>query len=248
MKLLGIDTSSESMSIAVTDEETVKIELNYCNRLTHSEKLMPAIANCLDMLSMDLDEIDAIALTIGPGSFTGLRIGASVANAFAWSKRIPVYGIGSLGALAQSERCGERLVICTMDAQSDNYYTSLFQAANGTLVGDDSITILHKDEILDKLRAHPDSVLYGELCAKLTDEERETVTLADKTENFIRASHLCKLARERIAEGDPGKKAAFPLYIRKSQAEVNFEKKQKEMRENASDRNVASDSFSGSDS
>lgn len=90
MKILAIDTSSKNASVAITEDEKELIELNNSEEKTHSQKLMPMIDEVLKKLDLSLDDIDLISCSLGPGSFTGVRIGIATAKAFADSKAIPV--------------------------------------------------------------------------------------------------------------------------------------------------------------
>lgn len=90
MKILAIDTSSKNASVAITEDEKELIELNNSEEKTHSQKLMPMIDEALKKLDLSLDDIDLISCSLGPGSFTGVRIGIATAKAFADSKNILV--------------------------------------------------------------------------------------------------------------------------------------------------------------
>ncbi len=89
MKILAIDTSSKNASVAITEDEKELIELNNSEEKTHSQKLMPMIDEVLKKLDLSLDDIDLISSSLGPGSFTGVRIGIATAKAFSDSKNIP---------------------------------------------------------------------------------------------------------------------------------------------------------------
>ena len=90
MKILAIDTSSKNASVAITEDEKELIELNNSEEKTHSQKLMPMIDEVLKKLDLSLDDIDLISCSLGPGSFTDVRIGIATAKAFADSKNILV--------------------------------------------------------------------------------------------------------------------------------------------------------------
>ena len=123
MKILCIDTSSNLCSVAILDNTKLekKIELN--NGLTHSETLMPTIQELLDTCNLTLKNIDLLVCGIGPGSFTGLRIGIATVKAFSDSLNIPCVGITSLEAYAHSVK-QDGLICSTIDCKNNNCYFS----------------------------------------------------------------------------------------------------------------------------
>ena len=102
MKILALETSAKSVSVAVT-EDGVLLAQSYQNRgLTHSVTLMPLLDAMLQSAGLTLDDIGLVAVTHGPGSFTGLRIGVSAAKGLAWAKGLPCCGVSTLAAMALS--------------------------------------------------------------------------------------------------------------------------------------------------
>ncbi len=130
MKVLSIETSSKICSVAILEDRNLvkKIELN--NGLTHSETLMPLIKQILEETSLTLSQMNLLVCDIGPGSFTGIRIGVSTVKAFSDSLQIPSVGISSLEGLAYSiDKDG---IICSMiDCKNDNCYYAVYKLENG---------------------------------------------------------------------------------------------------------------------
>ena len=133
MKILCIDTSSNLCSVAILEDDKLikKIELN--NGLTHSETLMLLIKQILDECNLSLKNIDLLVSDIGPGSFTGIRIGVSTIKAFADSLNIPCVGISSLEVLAYNVKTNG-LICSTIDCKNDNCYFTLFKLIDDTYV------------------------------------------------------------------------------------------------------------------
>ena len=130
MKVLSIETSSKICSVAILEDKNLvkKIELN--NGLTHSETLMPLIKQILEETNLILPQIDLLVCDIGPGSFTGIRIGVATIKAFSDSLEIPSVGISSLEGLAYSIK--KDGIICSMiDCKNDNCYYAVYQLENG---------------------------------------------------------------------------------------------------------------------
>ena len=100
MKILAIDTSSKICSVALMEDQKIILEKHTNDEKTHSQNLMPLIDNLFQETDLTLDDIDLLACCLGPGSFTGIRIGISTVKAFSDAKNIPVTGVTSLESLA----------------------------------------------------------------------------------------------------------------------------------------------------
>lgn len=126
MKILAIDTSSKNATVAITENEEKLIELNNSDEKTHSQKLMPMIDEAFQRTNLSLEDIDLLVCGLGPGSFTGVRIGIATAKAFADSKNIPVVGVNSLEELAYN--LNTQGFICSLiDAGHGNTYAGFFE-------------------------------------------------------------------------------------------------------------------------
>lgn len=123
MKSLLIDTSDQVLSVAITDEEILG-EININIKRTHSETLMPYIANLLEMVKVKKNELNRIIVSNGPGSYTGVRIGVTVAKTLATALNIPVYTVSSLFVMAASYR---GVVAPVIDARRGNVYGAIFE-------------------------------------------------------------------------------------------------------------------------
>lgn len=150
MKILAIDTSSKNASVAITENEKKLIELNNADEKTHSQKLMPMIDETLTKTGLSLEDIGLIACCLGPGSFTGVRIGIATAKAFADSKNIPTVGVNSLEELAYNLNT-EGHVCSLIDAGHGNTYAGFYKIEkdkNGKLqTAQEDLTFLNlKDE------------------------------------------------------------------------------------------------------
>ena len=132
MKILAIDTSSQICTVCICEDTEVLIELNDDNEKTHSQKLMPMIQEAFEKVNLSLDNINLLACSQGPGSFTGVRIGISTAKAFSDAKNIPVIGVSSLEGLAYNLN-SNGLICSLIDAKNNNVYYGLFEFENNCL-------------------------------------------------------------------------------------------------------------------
>ena len=234
MKILGIDTSSMAASVAVIEDNKLICEYKINTKKTHSQKLMPMIENMLSLSDLNVRELDAIAVCEGPGSFTGLRIGMATAKAIAHVNDIPVIGVNSLEALAANMNLCDKKICSILDAQRNQVYTGRYQYEGTKLVEIKEIGIQQIDELLEELAQSGEQwILVGEAVYKYEDKIREisNIEIPAASNNVTKAGSLCSVAKVKFDEG----KDIFdcytvnPLYIRKSQAEEQYEEKQRKL-------------------
>ena len=132
MKILSIDTSSSICSVAILEDSKIIKEMHNYSEREHSETLMPIIDELFKSTNLSLDDIGLIACSVGPGSFTGIRIGIATVKAFADAKNIPVVGVNSLEALAfcgvlenSTNQKGDGEYVSLIDARNDNVYFAI---------------------------------------------------------------------------------------------------------------------------
>ena len=216
MKILCIDTSSNLCSTAVLEDTKLikKIELD--NGLTHSESLMPTINSLLNSLNLSLKDIGLIVTDIGPGSFTGIRIGVATAKAFSDSLNIPTIGISSLEVLAyQIKENG--LVCSTIDCKNDNCYFALYEFKNGSYIEVESPCAKSKQEVLNLLNE------------KYADKKMIFVGngIPEKSSDFYLDIYNLGIAgfKKFVKNNNKGEEI-LPLYLRQPQAQRQLEQKQ----------------------
>lgn len=222
MKILGIDTSTSSLSVAVTNGQILQSEYSINHKLTHSEQLMPSIDRMLSSLGYLPKDLDAIGVCIGPGSFTGIRIGVAAANAMAMTLGIPVVGISSLQAMAYSVFRSGQAVFATLDAQRDRLYRAAYTFLDGceVLLEED---VIEKKQLYEELSVYEEAILLGDAVFMMEDLPPGT-QIGRIHERYIRAAEVCYLTAQVLEKGETGG-FVRPIYLRKSQAEVQFEEK-----------------------
>lgn len=134
MIILAISTSSSNASVSLLEDDKLIKELNISDQRTHSEKLMPLIEELFKTTNLQLSQVNLIACDIGPGSFTGIRIGVASVKAMAEAKEIPVVGVSSLEALAYNVR-GFDYICSIIDARNNQVYSAIFNK-NYELISD----------------------------------------------------------------------------------------------------------------
>ena len=223
MKILALDTATRRCSAAIVDNGLVSAELTTVNNQTHSKHLMSMIDTVCDMSGLKIAEMDGFAVTIGPGSFTGLRIGISAVKGLAWSLNKPVVGISSLDALAW-QCIPAAYPICTLlDARKQEVYYCRYRLRDGELKKDSSEQVIAPAEAINDIREPCMFIGNG---ANLYKEEileklGELAHFAGWNQDIIRASSVARLSLERFIHHQTDDVALLvPHYIRKSDAEL----------------------------
>ena len=153
MKILAIEASGLVASVAVTEDDVLKAEFTVNNKLTHSQTLLPMLKKMMDILGETVRDMDAVAVSAGPGSFTGLRIGAATAKGLALAADLPVIKVSSLEALMHQVSADRDDVICPiMDARRGQVYCAAFKDGE-RLLSDDAMSM---EGLLEKLSAYKD--------------------------------------------------------------------------------------------
>lgn len=127
MKILGIDSSGLVASAAIIVDDTLVAEFTINNKQTHSQTLLPMIEQVVTMSGISLEEIDAIAIAAGPGSFTGLRIGSSTAKGMALALNKPIISVPTLAGLAYRVAITDAVICPLMDARRNQVYTAVYE-------------------------------------------------------------------------------------------------------------------------
>ena len=228
MKILAVDTATQSCSVAILNAGSLSAELTTLNDETHSKHLMGLIHNVLDVAGFAAGELDGIAVTIGPGSFTGLRIGVSTVKGMAYALNKPVVGISSLDALAW--QCGDcAYLICPMlDARKGEVYSATYRLRGKTLTQTSQQQAAPPAAAFDEIQEPcvfigSGATLYRE---DIIESLGDFACFAPEGQHIIRASSIGFLSLQRFKTHDTCDAANLvPQYIRKSDAELNLAKK-----------------------
>lgn len=228
--LLAIETSSLVSSVALLQDQTLRAEFTTQARLTHSEQLMPHIADMLQKAGVQKEQIDGVAVSIGPGSFTGLRIGLATAKGLAFAWNVPIVGIETPVSLAWNSVGAADKLCVFIDAQKGNVYSSQYVWHGTTLETVQDVEIVPRKEALAKLVEEGKSVVFygdGALKGRADIESASPLfRLAPPTLVIPRAGSLALAAKVRLDAGDVDDCMTLtPAYKRRSEAEVLWEKR-----------------------
>jgi len=227
MKILAVDTATQSCSVAVTDSGSLSADLTIVKSQTHSKHLMELIHSILGIVGFDVADLDGLAVTIGPGSFTGLRIGISTIKGLAHALDKPVVGISSLEALAW--QCAETpyLICPLLDARKGEVYGATYRFDRDQLIEKSGARAMAPEAVFEDIDAPCVFVgngaqLYRQRIAAALGSLAHFVP---EGQNIIRASSVAFLSMARFDANDPDEIAGLvPHYIRKSDAELSFDR------------------------
>lgn len=232
MKLLAADTATSSLSVAVMDAGSLCTEITQSTGETHARHLMTLVDTALGLSGMTAADLDAFAVTIGPGTFTGLRIGLSSIQGMATATSKPVAGISSLDVLAAqaAPSCQESgsLVCAMLDARRQEVYAGLFRADDQAVAPVSAFRVITPAALADEieepcLMVGSGALLYQDL---LREKLAERFSLAAPGAHTIRGETVARLGMAALERDTvPVDRVLKPLYLRKSDAEINASKK-----------------------
>ena len=224
MIILAFDSNAKAASVAVCEDEKLLALYNIDNGLTQSELLLPMAENILKNLHLTFDDVGLLACAVGPGSFTGVRIGVALVKGIAFGKNIPCVSVSTLDELAENLRGLDGIIVPCMDARRQQVYTATYRAKDGNLeklTEDRAIAI---SELAEELRAYDEPIyLSGDgyevarrgLCAVGIDVKHTPTLLI--TEN---AYSVAVIAKRKYDSGEVQTDLDIaPTYLRMPQAE-----------------------------
>lgn len=230
MKILAVDTSATAASVAVAEENKLIGEFSINTALTHSQTLMPMVDELLKNTGLSVNNIDAVAVNAGPGSFTGVRIGVAAVKGIAFPKNLPCVSVSTLESMAYNMLGNDCIVCSVMDARCSQVYNALFRVKGCTVTRMTDDRALSLTDLKNELRnINEKVVLVGDgavLCSKFLGAELENIMLAPFNNRIQTASSVAYAAFEKINNGETVKAdELMPVYLRLPQAQRELNKK-----------------------
>ena len=231
--ILAIETSTPVCAAALVQTGRLLAEINVQTGNTHSERLMPQLERLFLLAGADRAELAALAVSIGPGSFTGLRIGLTTAKtlAYAWGK--PIVGVPTLEALAYGCPCADGWVAALLDAQKGRVYRAIYRWQAGRLCEISPVEIAPAAAVVGELAALPAPVMVvGESVREhlaLLDATHGRVVAAPEAALMPRAAAVAMLGYEKWRQGAAVRPEELnPFYVRRAEAEELWERRLRE--------------------
>ena len=231
MRILALDTTTDICSIAVAEDERLLGEYNFAHTMDLSQRLMPSIVSLLKDSGLEVKDVQGIGASLGPGSFTGLRIGITTAKTLAQVRKVPIAGVVTLDLLAhQADYLPETLICPLIKVRKGEVYYAFYQANRGSLerlseYKSGPVSGIRQSEIRNP---KSEIVFCGDAAADNLPALQETlgdrVVLAPDWLSYPKASILARLAHDMILREETADPISLvPFYIRKSAPEVRLE-------------------------
>jgi tRNA threonylcarbamoyladenosine biosynthesis protein TsaB len=224
MLILGIETATPQVSVAIGGHEGVISLFEVARGRRHAETLVPAIQFCCEQSDVTLDELSLVAVDVGPGLFTGMRVGLATGKALAQALRVPMIGISSLDLLAFPHRRSDRVVVPVVDARKGEVFYALYRAVPGGVQQVVAPRAAAVDELVADLVARSqDTLCVGDGALRYRHEISDGFHCEFADDAYPSAAPLVQLAHAQALREEweqPGEIRA--LYLRPPDADINW--------------------------
>ena len=226
MLILGIETATVQAGCAIGGHEGVLASAHSAKGKRHAENLTPAIEFICQQAQIELSEIGLVAVDIGPGLFTGLRVGVATAKAVAFALRVPMIGASSLDLLAFPVRFTPRLIVASIDARRNELYYAFYRQVPGGVQRISEPAVGSADDLASELLAIGEEVLLvGDGAHRYREafDGLAKVEIVDPGNSYPSAASLVQLAHARALREDFQQIDSIqPVYLRRPDAEINW--------------------------
>lgn len=228
MLVLGIETSTPQASVAIGSEQGVVASALVSRGASHAEFLHPAIRFCLDSSGVGFRNIGGVAVSLGPGLHTGMRVGVATAKAVAQALSVPIVGLSSLDLLAFEVRYSPKIICAALDARRNEVFYALYRSSPGGIQRMSDYEVERPETLAAGLDSRPEEVLVvgdGALVYRDILEDLAAVEFGTMSDAFPEARSLVELALPRMfrEEFDPLDEVR-PLYLRRSAQPIRWER------------------------
>ena len=228
MKVLGIDSSGLVASVAVVEDDILLAEYTVNYKKTHSQTLLPMLKEIGDMINLDLNSLDAIAIAAGPGSFTGLRIGSATAKGLGLALDKPIIPVPTVDGLAYDLWGTDKIVCPIMDARRNQVYTGIYEFCDGKLQILENQMAVSVTEIAEVIFLGDGVPVYRKTLAEVM---KIPYSFAPAHMNRQRASAVAVLGAQYYVQGRAESAMEHkPDYLRLSQAERERKEREEQNR------------------
>lgn len=224
MLILGIETATQQVGVALGGHEGVIASFEVTRGRRHAETLTPAIEFVCRQAEVDIDEIGCIAVDVGPGLFTGMRVGLAAAKALALALRVPMIGISSLDLLAFPQRHTDRVVVPVIDARKSEVFWAMYLQVPGGVQQVATPTVGPVDELVADLMARSQEALcVGDGADRYRDEILEgyrceiSAPVHPPVDALVQLAHARALREEWVRPDE-----IEPIYLRAPDAQINW--------------------------
>ncbi len=225
MRVLGVDTSTMTAGIGIVDEDEILVEVKFSVKITYSEILLSCIDQALKNVGLKINQMDGYAVSIGPGSFTGLRIGLSTLKGLSFATGKPLASVPSLDALAYLSLYCQHPVVTMLDAKKDQVYAAIYETRDGKLKRQSEYLVIDVEDLVKRISQKalfvgPGAKLYQKRLIELL-KDRTCFSLAEQS--LASGATVALLGSKKLILGQIEDIVGLePMYLRKSEAELKF--------------------------
>ena len=225
MKVLGVDTSTMSAGIGIVEQDEILVEVKFSVKITYSEILLSCIDQALNNASLKIDHMDGYAISIGPGSFTGLRIGLSTLKGLSFAAGKPLAAVPSLDALACLSLYCQHPVVTMLDAKKDQVYAATYETKDGELKRQSDYLAIDVEDLAKRISQKTLFVGPGaRLCQqRLIELLKDKACFSLAEQSLPSGATVALLGSKKLVLGQFEDIVNLePMYLRKSEAELKF--------------------------
>jgi tRNA threonylcarbamoyladenosine biosynthesis protein TsaB len=230
MKILAIETSTPGSSVAVVEDRTTLAAASRIDRMGHAGFLVPAIDFCFDQVGWSPQDLDAVVIDVGPGLYTGLRVGLATAQALGAAFGIPIIPATSVDAIALEARTGHRLIWSIVDVRRGEYAVARYRPVPGGVVKEGVTELLGSDVLRAMLTSSADeSLVVGDVGSLPEGFFRGVSRVKTGRPRYPYAVALAEIGHARLEKGEfPDPDDIRPMYMREPDVTINWSKLRKE--------------------
>jgi tRNA threonylcarbamoyladenosine biosynthesis protein TsaB len=227
MLVLGIETSTPQASVAIGSEQGVVASALVARGATYNEFLLPAVRFCLDQAGLGYRNIGGVAVSLGPGLYTGMRVGVATGKALAQALSVPIVGLASLDLVAYEVRYSPKTICAVLDARRDQVFHAFYRSSPGGIQRMSDYLLETPQRLAVGLESRPEEVLMvgnGALAYSEVFQDVAVVELGTMQHAFPNASSLVELSLHRFFREDFDSLYELkPLYLRRSARRIRWE-------------------------
>jgi len=211
--LLAIDTSTAQIGLAIYDGSQVIAESAWRSSQRHTVELAPSISDLLTHCGLRMDDITVVGVALGPGSFTSLRVGLSLAKGIVFAKKIPLIGIPTLDILAQAQTLSDLPLICAIQAGRGRFASGVYKSNGAKWQAESPVRVVNLEALMDEVMSP--SLLCGEFSAEdIQKIINKNIQLMSPASSIRRPGILAELAWKRMQAGEVDDAASLaPIYL-----------------------------------
>ncbi|MCA1840923.1 MAG: tRNA (adenosine(37)-N6)-threonylcarbamoyltransferase complex dimerization subunit type 1 TsaB [Actinomycetota bacterium] len=229
MLVLGLETSTSQSSVTIGSEQGIIGSCLVGRGASHGEFLLPAVEFIMSQANLTYRNLSAVAVGLGPGLYTGMRVGITTGKTIAQALSVPIIGVSSLDLLAFEVRYSNKLICPVLDAKRSEVFFAFYRQVPGGITRESNYMVGTPEKLVGEVESRGGDVLLvgnGALLYKARLEDTHKVEFGSIANAFPRATSLVELALPRLFREDFDKLFDIePFYMRRSDAEINWEKR-----------------------